>query len=323
MINTSVNEVQLIEQKDLREQMIEKIEVLDKVKKLFLIPDMEVMTTKMVADYYEVDSEAIQKVYQRNKEEINSDGTKNIKNVSEFLLGHSVQPTIVQMNGCKEVIYKNIKIVIPNSNIKVFSKRSILCIGMLLRDSRVAQEVRTQLLNVFENSSPDQRITDINEELEIFAEIGRANATGTKEDVQVANRKYLDYKSRYIIQLENTNTELSTINKELETTNQILTNGIMTWGDREILNALIRALAVNCFHRNFAAAWNSLYRVIRYKLGINVRGRSGNKNLIDRIQPEEMKDVISVAASLCEENNLSVGKIVNAINLDNINTYRK
>lgn len=38
-----INEMQIIEIKDIREKCIENIEALNKVKKLFLIPKMEVM----------------------------------------------------------------------------------------------------------------------------------------------------------------------------------------------------------------------------------------------------------------------------------------
>ena len=60
-----MTEIQIIEVRDIREKCIENIEVLNKVKKLFLIPEMEVMTTKMIADYYEVGFEAIQSCYIR------------------------------------------------------------------------------------------------------------------------------------------------------------------------------------------------------------------------------------------------------------------
>lgn len=69
-----MTETQIIETKDIREKCIEKIEVLNKVKKLFLIPEMEVMTTKMVADYYEVTQDVIKMCYFNNKNEIMSDG---------------------------------------------------------------------------------------------------------------------------------------------------------------------------------------------------------------------------------------------------------
>jgi len=80
-------ETQLIEKKDLREQVINNVEVLNKVKKLFLIPEMNVMTTKMVADYYEVGYEAIKTCYKVNKGEIDLDGVtvKPYKDFSKVL----------------------------------------------------------------------------------------------------------------------------------------------------------------------------------------------------------------------------------------------
>ncbi len=51
---------------------------------------MDVMTTSQVANYYETDIEAIQKCYQRNREEIDNDGV-NLKSYKDFLIGHLVQ----------------------------------------------------------------------------------------------------------------------------------------------------------------------------------------------------------------------------------------
>ena len=45
---------------------------------------------------------------------------------------------------------ENTKLVVPNVGIILFPKRAILRMGMLLRDSEVAKEVRTQLLNITE-----------------------------------------------------------------------------------------------------------------------------------------------------------------------------
>ena len=71
------NELQFTEKKSvqLRNEYITITEVLDKVKKLFLIPELEVMTVKQVAEFYEVDVDVIKKCYQRNKTEIDNDGT--------------------------------------------------------------------------------------------------------------------------------------------------------------------------------------------------------------------------------------------------------
>lgn len=41
----------MVENKDLREQYISRVEVLDKVKALFLIPQLDMVTAKQIADF--------------------------------------------------------------------------------------------------------------------------------------------------------------------------------------------------------------------------------------------------------------------------------
>ena len=126
------------------------VTLIDKVKQLFLIPETTLVTTRMIADYYEVDVDAIKKCYQRNIEEIKQDGTQVIRSCKQFWQGHVVPPKIQTRQGGAMLYYDNgLEIDIPVVNIRVFTKRACLRIGMLLRDSTVAKEVRTQLLNVF------------------------------------------------------------------------------------------------------------------------------------------------------------------------------
>lgn len=53
------SQTDLIENQELRNQLIQKVEVLNKVKKLFLLPELNVMTVKQVAEYYEKVKEMI------------------------------------------------------------------------------------------------------------------------------------------------------------------------------------------------------------------------------------------------------------------------
>ena len=68
-----------------KDTLITKIEILNQVKPLVLIPKMEVMTTKMIADYFEVEQDAIRKCYQRNKEKFIQDGVIK-KKPDDFLI---------------------------------------------------------------------------------------------------------------------------------------------------------------------------------------------------------------------------------------------
>jgi hypothetical protein len=59
------------------------------------------------------------------------------------------------MSGAKNVTF-------PHGGIGLFTRRAILRVGMLLRDSEIA-EVRTQLLNIEKKVTVEQTIANINE----------------------------------------------------------------------------------------------------------------------------------------------------------------
>ncbi|ABK85515.1 hypothetical protein BF32_112 [Bacillus thuringiensis] len=63
----------------------------------------------------------------------------------------------------------------------IFTKRAILRIGMLLRDSEVAKEVRTQLLNIEENTATEIKTYEIDHETELHTKLVRAIANTSKE----------------------------------------------------------------------------------------------------------------------------------------------
>lgn len=57
-----------------RAKLSGRVEVLDKVKKLFLLPKLDTMTVEQIAEYYEVGKEAIQSCFKDNRIEISADG---------------------------------------------------------------------------------------------------------------------------------------------------------------------------------------------------------------------------------------------------------
>lgn len=78
-------------------------------------------------------------------DELDSDGTQ-IKSPKEFL--NLLEGNLKTGRGKAIFILKNNETIeVPNRGIRIFPCRAILRIGMLLRDSDVAKEVRTQLFN--------------------------------------------------------------------------------------------------------------------------------------------------------------------------------
>lgn len=127
-----------IEKKELREQMAGRVEVLDKVKELFLMPKLDMLTTQQVAEYYEVEYDVIRVCYQRNRAEIETDGAPIAS--LKFLKAQFV-PIKIEHGKCAFQIADDTTLEVPNRGVRMFSKRAILRIGMLLRDSKIAQEV--------------------------------------------------------------------------------------------------------------------------------------------------------------------------------------
>ena len=138
-----MNENELLTNGNLREELVEHYEVLDKVKELLLIPGTEFATLNQVADFYEVSTEAIKKVYQRNKDEFDMGGV-GVKGYNYFTTGQRC--TIIKRRGSVTITYENgEELKIPNRGIKVFPLKAILKIGLLLQDSVIADKVKQEL----------------------------------------------------------------------------------------------------------------------------------------------------------------------------------
>lgn len=80
-----MNEIQLIENKDARETVIGRTEVLDKVKSLPILPDDMHVTASMVAEFYETSTSRIRNVLHRHSDEFESDGVRTIKREELFV----------------------------------------------------------------------------------------------------------------------------------------------------------------------------------------------------------------------------------------------
>lgn len=168
----------LLDNKTLREEMINRIEVLDKVKKLVMLEGADFMTTDQVAEYYEVGITAIKHIYQRNQEELESDGLMLItRNTLKSQNGSFINlPVNIAEERTKVTLTDSSgnSIIVPNRGIYIFPKRAILRVGMLLRDSRIAVEVRSQLLNAVEKVDVKTATQDIDKEKDLALKITEA-----------------------------------------------------------------------------------------------------------------------------------------------------
>ena len=135
--------IMLLEDKNLRTKNLNRIDVLEKVGSLLLLPSTEFATTQQVATFFEVNLETIQKLIQRNKEELVNSGLISLKGQQLKELKETIEKLEFGAMDIKSIPKKvTILTVLP--------KRAILNIGMLLRDSEVAKRLREALLDVVE-----------------------------------------------------------------------------------------------------------------------------------------------------------------------------
>ena len=274
----------IISDRSMRDKCVGHYEVLERVKKLLLLPGTEMMSIEQVADYYEVSDRWIKELYGYNREEIDSDGTELLSR--NFYNGSEVKPTSVEnkQTSATYIFDDGQMITINNRGLKAFSKRAVLRIGMLLQQSNVAKEVRTQLLNIEEKSSDEVKVQDINEEQSLMLAVGMAVASGDANAVAVATTNLIAFKNRHIEKLKNDN--------------KALAEGILEWKDRNKLNAGIRKLAaVTGIH--FSKMWNELYKNLQYKYGICLKQRGGTP-YVQWIKESEWDDVMKTFCAMCE-----------------------
>jgi hypothetical protein len=140
--NVEKNELILAESRTMRDELVFKDDVLDKIKFVIAIPGTSEATIDLAANYYEVDKDAIESVIRRHRNEFNDYGEMRIlkgKLLTEF-------KTLRQADGS----FKGI------NSLTLFSRRGLLRIGMLLTESSVAKTIRHYLLNIEEISTKEQ-----------------------------------------------------------------------------------------------------------------------------------------------------------------------
>lgn len=300
------NEETLVESREVREKYMERLDVLDKVKQLFLIPGMECLTATQVADFYEVDAETIKKVRQRNSDEFAEDGVHkepitSFRDFNRDIVSRSnTDVVITPLRGCIKFAYKNTTVVVPNTGITVYPKRAVLRMGMLLRDSKVAKEVRTQLLNTFEKATVDQRVGDIETEQGLLMDIAKAFSSGEVGQLMQASQALDVFRKRHIESLEQQKAVL-------EEEKTILAGEANKWANRACLSKVMRTFAAK-LHTSFQSAYAMLFTELLYKHRIGLKMR-GKKPYVQWLKPEEYNKAYQSIAALCESCGLNTEEV--------------
>ncbi|MFE7621735.1 hypothetical protein [Streptomyces sp. NPDC057496] len=132
-------EVALLESRALRVEQMGRVDVLDKVKSLVMLPDGIHVRTEDVARYFEVSTEVVKKVTQRHRVEVSENGLKLLRG-AELQKFHRDMLSLWDGEGVES--YPQ-----AATQLTLYTRRTVLNIAMLLRDSDIARCVRTYLLD--------------------------------------------------------------------------------------------------------------------------------------------------------------------------------
>ena len=173
---------------DLRQQLSNRVEILEKVKAVFLISQLVMATTEQVAEYFGVPTKTINMTYHRNKEELDANGTVILTPSKVNALNLQNVSSVAARGGCLYSIDNDV-FTINYSGTRFYPPRAILCMAMLLRDSAVAAEIRTQLLNLVEAAPAQMKVANIQAQEEVALRIAKAVMNG---DLQAMTQAYTE-----------------------------------------------------------------------------------------------------------------------------------
>lgn len=302
--------LELINSKEERDKNIGRVEVLDSVGNLFMLPNTELTTVKMVAEFYEVDETTITRIIKKFSDEVESDGYRlwSAKEIEEYFKNGSTMRGSLKCNDCileNVSVYKEGKVTVvdfkeegylrvSNRGKYLFTKRAVLRIGMLLRDSEVAKEVRNRLLDVYHDVEMGKEniienvVGEIDEEKKLMLERVEAEFNGDLAKVCEINAKLFDLKNKRIKELEEeSNYKQGVING--------LTDDITLAEKRQRITQIVRK-----GYDNYGKRYTLLYKEFEKKYHMDLNTRISNA-----IERKEIKKNTSRMDYICDILNMT------------------
>jgi phage antirepressor YoqD-like protein len=186
----------------------ENIHVLEQVKDILTIKETDFATVQMCAEYFEVSERRIRQIINEINEELKDNGLK-MYNKENFLREINLPlRNNKQMNGKSILTFENgYELIFPNRGMYLMTKRTLLNIGMLLRDSEVAKELRRRILDIVHdaengNGSIETVVNEIDEEKKLSMELGAAIVEGNLSKVVEITTKINELKNKRISELQ-------------------------------------------------------------------------------------------------------------------------
>lgn len=288
----------IVDLKERKLQMTEdNIHKLELVKDILTISKTDIVTVKMCAEYFEVNERRIRQVVDEIKEELEENGLK-VYSKAEFLKEINVPlRNDQQLNGKSILTFEDgTELVFPNRGLILMTKRTVLNIGMLLKNSKVAKELRRRILDIVHDAEDTEIvnnvINEIRTEQEISQDMLQAIMSGDLVKESLLKTELLNLKNKRIEHLEG-----------------IVTNSLTITESKSIINKCIRIIASTKYNNNFGMTWNEFYKLVNYKLNINIKNRNGKG--LSKFSDDEIKEMEIIAKSWCSELGININLKLN------------
>lgn len=118
-----------------------------------------------------------------------------------------------------------------------------------------------------------------------------------------------------LVSIEEKQKKINNLQKE----NSLLAQEVLTWADRPLINALVRAYA-HSIGDDFRTAWIDFKKELLYRHSINLNARitaylnqAGKKTkpkTLDMLDESELPQALSTAVALCRDNRIDVSDII-------------
>lgn len=269
-----MNEFDLVVNQELRQNMVERVEVLEQVKEILTLGTTDFVTVELASNYYEIPKKTMESCIKENRQELESDGLTLYKHKEVKEMLESVENT------------KNLKLQgfkIPPRGLILIPKRALLRIGMLLRDSEIAKEVRKRILDIVHDTETKTDIVEkvaeeARTEQQISEDLMKAILEGDLQKESFLKTELIGLKNKRIVQLENT-----------------IINSLTIKESKAVINKCVRTMSANKYNGMFGKAWNDFYKFANYKLKMNIHARNGEG--LNRFNDEEIKELEILAKS--------------------------
>ena len=187
----------------------ENIHILEQVRSILTIGKTDLITIQMCAGYFEVSISAIKMLISRHKDEFKENGLKvySRKEINDMFSNDS-DVILEKTDRYKDVLKSHhVTLEIANRGLSLMTKRTLLNIGMLLRDSEVAKELRYRILDIVHdaengNGSIETVVNEIDEEKKLSMELGTAIVEGNLSKVVEITTKINELKNKRISELQ-------------------------------------------------------------------------------------------------------------------------